>query len=65
MVKETVNNVHRQVPFLGSIPVLGWLFKNVEQIKSRSQLLIFVTPTIYYGEEGSVNVDAVLKKLEK
>lgn len=65
MVKESVNNVHRQVPFLGSIPVLGWLFKNVEQVKSRSQLLIFVTPTIYYGEEGSVNVDEVLKKLEK
>lgn len=65
MVKETVNDVHRQVPFLGSIPILGWLFKNVEQVKSRSQLLIFVTPTIYYGEEGSVNVDEVLKKLEK
>lgn len=65
MVKESVNNIHRQVPFLGSIPFLGWLFKNVEQVKSRSQLLIFVTPTIYYGEEGSVNVDDVLKKLEK
>ncbi len=65
MVKESVNNINRQVPFLGSIPVLGWLFKNVEQVKSRSQLLIFVTPTIYYGEEGSVNVEEVLKRLEK
>ena len=56
MVKESVNDVHRQVPFLGSIPILGWLFKNVEQVHSKSQLLIFVTPHIYYGAEGSVDI---------
>jgi type II secretory pathway component GspD/PulD (secretin) len=27
MVKESQSDVHRQVPFLGSIPFLGWLFK--------------------------------------
>ena len=56
MVKESVNDVYRQVPFLGSIPVIGWLFKNVERVHSKSQLLIFVTPHIYYGSEGSVDV---------
>lgn len=56
MVKESVSDVHRQVPLLGSIPVIGWLFKNVERVKSKSQLLIFVTPHIYYGAEGSVDV---------
>ena len=56
MVKESINDVHRQVPFLGSIPILGWLFRNVEQVHSKSQLLIFVTPHIYYGAEGSVDI---------
>ena len=56
MVKESVNDVYRQVPFLGSIPVIGWFFKNVERVHSKSQLLIFVTPHIYYGSEGSVDV---------
>lgn len=56
MVKESVSDVHRQVPFLGSIPVIGWLFRNVERVHSKSQLLIFVTPHIYYGSEGSVDV---------
>lgn len=56
MVKESVNDVYRQVPFLGSIPIIGWLFKNVERVHSKSQLLIFVTPHIYYGSEGSVDV---------
>lgn len=44
MVKEGVHDVYNQVPFLGSIPVIGWLFKNVERVKSKSQLLIFVPP---------------------
>jgi hypothetical protein len=29
---------------------------NVEQVHSKSQLLIFVTPHIYYGAEGSVDI---------
>ena len=62
MVKESVNDVHRQVPFLGSIPILGWLFRNVEQVHSKSQLLIFVTPHIYYGAEGSVDVADEIEK---
>lgn len=62
MVKESVNDVHHQVPFLGSIPIIGWLFKNVEQVHSKSQLLIFVTPHIYYGAEGSVDVADEIEK---
>ncbi len=65
MVKESVNDVHRQVPFLGSIPVLGWLFRNVEQVHSKSQLLIFVTPHIYYGAEGSVDVADEIEKSQQ
>ena len=65
MVKESVNDVHRQVPFLGSIPILGWLFKNVEQVHSKSQLLIFVTPHIYYGAEGSVDVADEIEKAKQ
>lgn len=63
LVKESVNAVHDQFPLLGSIPVLGWLFKNQRTVKSRSQLLIFVTPHVYYGEDGAVDPEAVLRKL--
>lgn len=65
MVKETQSDVHRQVPFLGSIPIIGWLFKNVDRVSSRSQLLIFITPTIYYGKEGSVDPDKVIGDFER
>jgi general secretion pathway protein D len=36
----------RRVPFLGSIPVLRWLFTRTETVAERSDLLILVTPTI-------------------
>ncbi len=62
MVKESETDVFKQLPFLGSIPVIGWLFKNVEHVVSRSQLLIFVTPSIYYGSEGSVDIEKEIEK---
>lgn len=34
------------VPILGSIPILGHLFKSTSKNKSRSELLIFLTPRI-------------------
>jgi type IV pilus assembly protein PilQ len=46
--KRTTRINENKVPFLGSIPVLGWLFKNrTEDLKPRTaELLIFITPTI-------------------
>jgi type IV pilus assembly protein PilQ len=34
------------VPGLGRIPVLGWLFKRTAKREDRSELLVFITPTI-------------------
>lgn len=34
------------VPFLMDIPLLGWLFKSNNQKKTKSELLIFITPKI-------------------
>ena len=62
LVKESVNRTTRQFPFLGSIPVLGWLFKNNSSVKSRSQLMIFVTPHVFYGKDAHVDPDKYLKK---
>jgi type IV pilus secretin PilQ/predicted competence protein len=36
----------RQVPGLGSIPIIGNLFKNTSTIKSTAELLFFITPRI-------------------
>jgi type IV pilus assembly protein PilQ len=42
------NNEHQQqsVPFLGKIPLVGWLFKQQNVTDKKRELLIFVTPKI-------------------
>ncbi len=35
-----------KVPFLGDIPILGYLFRNTSVANTRSELLIFLTPRI-------------------
>lgn len=62
LVKESNNHVKSGIPFLSTIPFLGNLFSNHRTETSRSQLLIFVTPHIYYGEDANVDVDAWVKK---
>jgi general secretion pathway protein D len=46
MMQETVNNIETKVPFLGDIPILGNLFKFSSVNKSKTNLLIFLTPHI-------------------
>jgi type II secretory pathway component GspD/PulD (secretin) len=46
VINETDATQVRQVPFLGSIPILGWLFKSREISGSGSELIVIITPTV-------------------
>ena len=48
MVTSNSTNV-AQVPLLGSVPVIGWLFKRTRVDTSTSELLFFITPRILPG----------------
>jgi len=39
-------DAERKVPWLGDIPVLGYLFKTTSKTDNKDELLIFVTPRI-------------------
>ncbi|MGO4281605.1 type IV pilus assembly protein PilQ [Cupriavidus sp. OV038] len=43
--QEESNN-YNKVPFLGDIPVIGYLFKNNAKVNNRTELLVFLTPRI-------------------
>lgn len=43
---EDRENTVVRVPFLGSLPVVGVLFKQTQKINNRTELLIFITPKI-------------------
>jgi type IV pilus assembly protein PilQ len=43
---DTQNNSVGGIPYLSRVPVLGWLFKQKTESVSKSELLIFLTPSI-------------------
>ncbi len=48
--EKTVEHSKSKVPFLGDIPLLGWLFSSVSNSSENKELLIFITPKIIKRE---------------
>jgi general secretion pathway protein D len=46
MIQDRVTKSIQKVPVLGSLPVLGWLFRNESTKKQKTNLLLFLTPYI-------------------
>ena len=47
--QDTVDT--KQVPFLGSIPLLGNLFKNKVKSKQKTELILFITPYVILSSQ--------------
>lgn len=60
LVQETKSTTVDKVPILGSIPILGRLFQNRSSDDGRSELMIYITPHVYFGSEGAVNRDSLI-----
>jgi type IV pilus assembly protein PilQ len=54
IITEDTAQREARVPGLSKIPVLGWLFKQKAKSLSRTELLIFISPTIIELEEVSL-----------
>ena len=50
LTRADTTSVERRVPLLGSIPLLGWLFRWDAEVEERTSILVFVTPTILDGD---------------
>ena len=50
LVQESESDTRTQVPILGSIPLLGYLFSSTSHSTNKSELVIYITPHISYGE---------------
>ena len=49
LIRDNVVKSQRKIPLLGDIPLLGWLFKFESNRTEKTNLLIFLTPTIVRG----------------
>ncbi len=54
--RQTENVIKRRgIPFLSSIPLIGWLFSSQTVTKNETQMMIFLTPHVYYGDNNAVS----------
>jgi type II secretory pathway component GspD/PulD (secretin) len=50
LIKEEKLKTTKKVPFIGDVPLLGTLFKNVSDSVGKTEIVIFLTPRIITGE---------------
>ncbi len=46
LLSDTFGNTNNQVPGLGSIPGLGWLFKSESRSRTKTNLMVFLRPVV-------------------
>ncbi|NOY69516.1 MAG: type II secretion system secretin GspD [Deltaproteobacteria bacterium] len=51
LIDQSLSSTEYKVPCLGSIPVLGWLFKTVGKGDQKTNLFIFLTPRVLEGDD--------------
>jgi len=63
LIDNSVQNIETKVPFLGDIPVLGWLFKGTKKTSTKTDLMVFIHPKILRNsnEDRDVTQDAYQK----
>lgn len=57
LITENVTRIKDRVPLLGSVPLLGRLFRSEATETAKNNLLIFVTPTIIDPAGNRVHTD--------
>ncbi|MFA5043045.1 MAG: type II secretion system secretin GspD [Kiritimatiellia bacterium] len=61
LMREDTVTSERKIPYLGSIPVLGWFFRHNEDKVERTNLLIFVTPRVATNAANARALTEMLK----
>jgi type II secretory pathway component GspD/PulD (secretin) len=56
LIRDNVTSSESKVPFLGDIPILGWLFKSKTTSVEKTNLMIFITPYIIKTEAEATDL---------
>ncbi len=64
LIEEALRNNNKGIPGISRIPILGHLFKNQDRHFNKSELVIYLTPYVYYGNEGSAEIIKPLEGLK-
>jgi len=54
LIKEKTINTTKKIPLLGNIPVLGSVFRSTNNLTTKTEIVIFLTPRIVSGDKGDL-----------
>ena len=58
LVRDNLTVSESKIPFLGDIPLLGWLFRFQSRQQEKLNLLVFLTPSLVRDEVDMVDLNA-------
>ncbi len=59
LIENSQSRNHSSMPYIGDIPILGWLFKSRNDQASRSNLMIFIKPTILRNQSEAASQSGI------
>lgn len=64
LIGESVSTVRSQIPILGSLPLIGWLFGRTQETVNRRELVILLTPHILDPVAAAGEAEAARRRFE-
>ncbi len=61
LIQDMDSKSYEKFPILGDIPLLGYLFRNHSKNNTSSELMVYLTPHLYYEDLGDVDIEEKLK----
>lgn len=62
LISESRSDIESKVPLFGDIPIIGNLFKGKNDAKSKTELVILVTPRVIYDQNQWLDIKENFKK---
>jgi general secretion pathway protein D len=56
LIRDTQIENTVKVPLLGDLPIIGWLFKSKSSTKTKTNMLVFLTPRILRSRQDQLNL---------
>ena len=56
LISDDIQETIQKVPLLGSIPIIGWLFRYTKTIHQKQNLMVFLRPTILRDQEDGSRI---------
>lgn len=65
LIKQETILSKNKVPILGSIPILGLAFRNSDDLRRKTEIVVFLTPRLVTGDVSAEDVPVIKKGLSR